>query len=210
MCSSDDEAFGILVTLYRVKHTGQTVIFVQTQADAPLLAERLNKESLRAEFVSAQLSNEERQRIVSDFRDGKIKVLIATDLLARGFNVPETFLVINWTPPMIGRNSVRGEHVNETIYYHRAGRAGRFGRTGLCFTFVRSQKDFDSLRKCCGGFRIDLKVITKDRLNELPDEQIVETDPVPQEGVPPELPQQEVVPPEVAAEPPATTEEPPQ
>jgi ATP-dependent RNA helicase DDX19/DBP5 len=172
-CASDAEAFETFVTLYKVKHTGQTVVFVQTKAEAPELTERLNKEGLTAVWFGGQLSHEDRERIITDFREGKIKVLITTDVLSRGFDVPATFLVVNWTPPMVGRESKRGEHVDPARYYHRAGRAGRFGRTGLCFTFVRSDRELQSLRWCCGQYKLELKMITKERLGELPDEQVV-------------------------------------
>jgi ATP-dependent RNA helicase DDX19/DBP5 len=173
LCKDDDDAFDTLKTLYTVKRTGQTVVFVQNQVDAPWLAERLNKAELRCEWFGGQRNHAERLELIRDFRDGVIKVLITTDVLSRGFDVPATFLVVNWTPPMRGRNTKAGEQVHAATYYHRAGRAGRFGRTGICFTFVRSAEELRGLRGACGQYGIELKSITKEKLGDLPEEQIV-------------------------------------
>jgi ATP-dependent RNA helicase DDX19/DBP5 len=175
-CEDDADAIETLTKLYRVKMTGQAVIFVQMKDDAPELAGRLNAAGYRCEWFGSLLTHEQRAKQVKDFREGKFKVLITTDILSRGFDVPATFLVVNWTPPMRGRGTREGEHVHPAIYYHRAGRAGRFGRTGICFTFVRSDAELEGLRWACGRYGIDLKNISKDQLGDLPDEQVVADD----------------------------------
>merc|ERR1719158_2250103 len=80
------------------------------------------------------MTQNERQLIMKEFRSGSSRVLIATDLLARGIDVQQVSLVINYDLP-----------TNRENYIHRIGRSGRFGRKGVAINFVTSE-DVRSLR----------------------------------------------------------------
>ena len=110
--------------------------------------------------------------IVKDFKDGKIKALVATDLVAKGFDVPRTFLVVNWNVPRYWSEKEQKWGGGEpSLYYHRAGRAGRFGKTGLCFTFVRGDYEEHCLKGIAGQYGIELHVLKESEIAKLPEEQ---------------------------------------
>ena len=80
----------------------------------------------------------ERNNIVNDFRDGKTRLLITTDLLARGIDIPQVNLVVNYDLPP-----------NKETYIHRIGRCGRFGKKGVAIVLVKmqDQNDIKNLNK---------------------------------------------------------------
>eukprot|EP00954_Amorphochlora_amoebiformis_P025668 1374487-Amorphochlora_amoeboformis.AAC.1 len=70
-------------------------------------------------------------QVVSEFKKGKTKMLIATDVIAKGFNVPEVSVVVNFDIPL-----TKDRRPNRENYLHRVGRAGRFGRNGLAINLI--------------------------------------------------------------------------
>jgi len=77
---------------------------------------------------------EERDRVMADFKSGKTTVLISTNVLARGIDVLQVTLVVNYDIPLTGDNKP-----DPTTYIHRIGRSGRFGRKGVAINFVHNQ-----------------------------------------------------------------------
>lgn len=84
----------------------------------------------------------DRDAALQQFRDGKAKVLITTNVLARGIDVQSVSMVINYDIPMKGRNDMEPD---PETYLHRIGRTGRFGRVGVSISFVFDQKSFRAL-----------------------------------------------------------------
>lgn len=95
----------------------------------------------------------ERDRIVGEFRNGISKVLITTNVLARGLDVSTVSMVINYDIPMRGRGDTEPDF--ET-YLHRIGRTGRFGRVGVSISFVFDKKSFQALQAIVEHYKIDL------------------------------------------------------
>jgi ATP-dependent RNA helicase DDX19/DBP5 len=95
----------------------------------------------------------ERDSLLNDFRSGKSKVLITTNVLARGIDVSSVSMVINYDIPMKGRAD--SEPDPET-YLHRIGRTGRFGRIGVSISFVHDQKSYRALQQISQLYGIDL------------------------------------------------------
>ena len=85
----------------------------------------LKKASFRVDSIHADKTQAQRTRILEDFKRGKIDILIATDVLARGIDVSEIGYVVNFDVPL-----------NPEDYVHRIGRTGRAGENGMAFTFV--------------------------------------------------------------------------
>ncbi|KAJ3315534.1 RNA helicase required for poly(A+) mRNA export, partial [Gonapodya sp. JEL0774] len=86
--------------------------------------------------LHGQLTPEDRDKVIDDFRAGKAKVLISTNVLSRGIDVLQVTVVINYDLPVLdGRGAADPE-----TYLHRIGRTGRFGRTGVSINFVHDQK----------------------------------------------------------------------
>jgi ATP-dependent RNA helicase DeaD len=101
------------------------LIFVERRMEALDLAERLAKDGFTALPLSGELVQSQRDRTLSAFRSGEAKVLVATDVAARGLDVPDVAMVVHSTPP-----------INAQIYTHRSGRTGRAGNEGVSALLV--------------------------------------------------------------------------
>ena len=112
----------------------QSLVFTRTKHGANRVQQRLEKERVRCAAIHGNKSQGARTRALSDFKDGKIQVLVATDIAARGLDISELPHVINFELP----------HVPED-YVHRIGRTGRAGRTGEAVSLV-SRDERDRLR----------------------------------------------------------------
>ena len=124
-----DEVIGRIL---QAEGRGKTVIFTRTKRAAARLMDELNDRGFVAGAVHGDLSQDARERAMARFKAGKIDVLIATDVAARGIDVDDVTHVINHTIPE-----------DDKAYLHRVGRTGRAGKTGIAVTFV----DWDDLHK---------------------------------------------------------------
>ncbi|GJX00910.1 DEAD-box ATP-dependent RNA helicase 38 [Tanacetum coccineum] len=104
---------------------GQTIMFVRTRKSAGMLHEALVQYGYEVTTIQGALSQEDRDKIVKEFKNGLTHVLISTDVLARGFDQSQVNLVVNYDLPVAYDNPTQPD--NE-VYLHRIGRAGRFGR----------------------------------------------------------------------------------
>ena len=101
------------------------IVFVRTKSSTEEVAEHLQQQGLRATAIHGDITQNLRERIISQFKQGAIDILVATDVAARGLDVDRVTHVINYDMP----------HDNET-YVHRIGRTGRAGRSGVAILFV--------------------------------------------------------------------------
>jgi len=102
------------------------MIFVNTKDFAKIVCAQLNKLGCKCELIFGETPSNERDRRIQLFRDGTIQVLITTSMLARGLDVPDVKLVINFDVPW--KKTDNGEKVGDgETYIHRIGRTGRFG-----------------------------------------------------------------------------------
>merc|ERR1711894_639458 len=103
----------------------QAIIYCNTRRRADFLADQMTKRDFTVSTMHADLGQQDRDLIMREFRSGSSRVLISTDLLARGIDVQQVSLVINYDLPS-----------NMENYLHRIGRSGRFGRKGVAINFV--------------------------------------------------------------------------
>lgn len=101
-----------------------------------------------------------RDSVLDEFRTGVSKVLITTNVLARGIDVSSVSMVINYDIPMKG--PPRNESPDAETYLHRIGRTGRFGRVGCSITFVHDKRSFNALQYIANLFQIDLVQLSPD------------------------------------------------
>ena len=101
------------------------LVFTRTKRRADECANRLKKAGYKAESIHADKSQSQRTRALEEFKDSKIDVLVATDVLSRGIDVEDVDYVINFDVPL-----------DPEDYVHRIGRTGRAGEHGMAFTFV--------------------------------------------------------------------------
>lgn len=95
----------------------------------------LKRAGYKANIIFGKMDKEERDEYVEKFRNKEINIVITTDLLSRGFDLPTIKLVINFDVPR------RGQQVEYETYIHRIGRAGRFGDLGLAITLYDRDED---------------------------------------------------------------------
>jgi ATP-dependent RNA helicase RhlE len=114
----------LLVNLLNEEKDKSVLVFSRTKHGADKIAKNLNKQQIGCEAIHGNKSQNARQKALNDFKTGKTRIIIATDIAARGIDINNLGLVINYDMP----------DVAET-YVHRIGRTGRAGNTGLAFTF---------------------------------------------------------------------------
>merc|ERR1719330_2066143 len=124
-----------LCDLYETLTITQAIIYCNTRRKVDFLAEQLTMRDFTVSTMHADLNQDDRDLVMKEFRSGSSRVLISTDLLARGIDVQQVSLVINYDLPRDVEN-----------YLHRIGRSGRFGRKGVAINFV-TNSDVRSMRE---------------------------------------------------------------
>jgi translation initiation factor 4A len=117
--------YDVLADLYKQLTINQAVIYVNKRQRAEWLAEKMSAEGFPLSFIHGEMEPEERGKRMREFRNGSVRVMISTDLLARGIDIQQISIVINFELPTQREN-----------YIHRIGRSGRFGRKGVAINIV--------------------------------------------------------------------------
>ena len=129
------EKLDVLCRLIDIADPHLSIIFCNTKRRAEELAGKVKARGYRAEELHGDMKQSQRDRVMNGFRKGSIEILIATDVAARGIDVEDVDMVINFDVPQ-----------DVEYYIHRIGRTGRAGKSGKAVTFV-SPKDFTKLRE---------------------------------------------------------------
>ncbi|MDR7133975.1 ATP-dependent RNA helicase RhlE [Lysobacter niastensis] len=119
----------LLVDILSKRHTDRVIVFGRTKHGCNRLAEQLEESGLAAVAIHGNKSQAQRQKALRDFKAGKARVLVATDVAARGLDIPDLPLVINYDLPMVAED-----------YIHRIGRTGRNGASGEAVSFVAPEE----------------------------------------------------------------------
>jgi ATP-dependent RNA helicase RhlE len=119
----------LLVDLLKTQQMDRSLVFTTTKRGANKLVEQLAKKGIEASAIHGNKSQNARQRALEDFKNSKIRVLIATDIAARGIDIQELPFVVNYELP----------NIPET-YVHRIGRTGRAGLDGVAISFCESEE----------------------------------------------------------------------
>ena len=127
--------FDTLCDLYDTLTITQAVIFCNTKRKVDWLTEKMRAANFTVSAMHGEMPQKERDAIMHEFRQGASRVLITTDVWARGLDVQQVSLVINYDLPY-----------NREAYLHRIGRSGRFGRKGVAINFVKDD-DVKTLRE---------------------------------------------------------------
>lgn len=125
--TSEAEKYGKLVNELDTRE-GSILVFVKTKRGADQLAFKLNKEDFNSKAIHGDLKQNQRERVISDFRKEKCRILIATDVVARGLDIPHIKHVINYDLPQCPED-----------YIHRIGRTARAGAEGSALSLVSPQ-----------------------------------------------------------------------
>jgi len=117
--------FDVLCDLYSQLTISQALVYVNERKKADLLAEKMAQQGFPLSVIHGEMDVNERKKRMAEFRSGEVRVMISTDMLARGIDVQQVSLVINYELPIEKEN-----------YIHRIGRAGRFGRKGVTINLI--------------------------------------------------------------------------
>lgn len=128
-CSSETAKFENLIEIFGNIDINQCIIYVNTKEKVTKLEEELKKKDFVVSCIHGALEQEKRNEVMREFRDGVSRILVSTDLLARGIDVHQVGLVINYELPSRKEN-----------YIHRIGRSGRFGRRGIAINLVSNSE----------------------------------------------------------------------
>ncbi|NXF40509.1 DDX25 helicase, partial [Nyctibius bracteatus] len=161
VCKSREEKYRALCNIYGSITIGQAMIFCQTRRSADWLAVTMSKDGHQVGILTAELLVAQRANVIQRFREGKEKVLIATNVCARGIDVQQVTIVVNFSLPTTQQSQPDYE-----TYLHRIGRAGRFGKRGIAFSMVE-EEDVRLIRMIENHFQTKIKQLEPDDMDEM-------------------------------------------
>ena len=129
-----------LSDIYSLLTIGQSIVFVGTKREADEVHRTLEESGYSCSVLHSRIENEERDRTMEAFRKGESSVLITTNVLARGVDVDNVCLVVNYDVPLD-----KDRNPDFETYLHRIGRTGRFGRKGTAINLVSDQRSIEVL-----------------------------------------------------------------
>jgi ATP-dependent RNA helicase DeaD len=144
---SSHSKFEALCNILDENHIGRAIIFCKTRRGTSAVADKLRRKGYNAEPLHAGFTQSQRDYAINAFRDGKLKLLVATDVAARGLDIEGITHIINYDVPL-----------DALVYFHRIGRTARMGREGTAITLV----SYGEL----SGFD-NIKALTKTKIEEL-------------------------------------------
>jgi superfamily II DNA/RNA helicase len=121
----DEWKYTTICDIYSQLNISQSIIYCNSKRRAELLTEQLREDSFTVSCMHGGMEPGEREAILKEFRTGSSRILITTDLLARGIDIQQISIVINYDIPK-----------SKEEYLHRIGRSGRYGRKGIGINFV--------------------------------------------------------------------------
>jgi superfamily II DNA/RNA helicase len=145
---TEELKFDTLLDLYNLVSTSQAIIFCNTIRKVEWLDQNLKQNNFAITVIHSNMTQPERDNVVKDFRDGKTRLLLTTDLLSRGIDIPQVNMVINYDLPP-----------NKETYVHRIGRCGRFDKKGVAITMVKmtDPTDIKTFSKLKHFYKMDIK-----------------------------------------------------
>jgi ATP-dependent RNA helicase DeaD len=143
--------YGALLDILREKNVNRAIIFCKTRRGTSALSERLQRKGFNVQALHAGFTQPQRDRAINSFRDGKLKILVATDVAARGLDIQGITHIINYDVPL-----------EALVYFHRIGRTARMEQEGTAITLV----GYGEL-----SYFNDIKALTKTNIEEIPFEQ---------------------------------------
>lgn len=163
-CKTDANKFNVLSEIYGYLSVGQSIIFVHTRRTATELTKKMSEAGHTVSLLHGgeDMSSKERDRVIDDFRDARTKVLITTNVLARGIDILQVMLVINYDLPLDGHNKPDPE-----TYLHRIGRSGRFGRKGIAINFIADDKSKQDLQYFQHFFKREIEQFPAEKIETL-------------------------------------------
>jgi superfamily II DNA/RNA helicase len=145
---NEEYKFDTLLDLYNLVSTSQAIIFCNTIKKVEWLEKSLKENNFPITTIHSEMTQEQRNSVINEFREGKTRLLLTTDLLSRGIDIPQVNLVINFDLP-----------INKETYIHRIGRCGRFDKKGVSITLVNMNDPYDNktFNRMKSYYKMDIK-----------------------------------------------------
>ena len=147
-CANDKSKLDTLVELFGNMDINQCIIYANSQEKATMLEKALTEKNFVVSCIHGALEQTKRNEVMQIFRDGTARILVATDLIARGIDVQQVGLVINYELPSAMAN-----------YIHRIGRSGRFGRRGIAINLITAAD---------ATYMLEIQKFYQTQINDLP------------------------------------------
>lgn len=161
-CSDVNDKYRAICNIYGSISVGQSMIFCHKRTTASWLAEKMTSDHHAVGLLTGELAIEQRAAIIKRYRDGKEKVLITTNVSARGIDVEMVTVVVNFDMPI----TMDGRPDCET-YLHRIGRTGRFGKNGIAINMVDNSRSMAVMRSIEKHFGRKIERLDTDDLDEI-------------------------------------------
>lgn len=142
--------FEVLSNIYKNLEIQQALIYCNSKRRVEMLTSDMRKNDFTVSAIHGEMKQDERSKIMKEFRTGSSRVLITTDLLARGIDVQQVSLVMNYELPK-----------NKESYLHRIGRSGRFGRKGTAINFI-TPSDAAFLKELQDYYQTEISALPQD------------------------------------------------
>ena len=147
---TDYQKFDVLVDIYQNLTVSQTIIYSNSKKRLLWLNDKLTEINFQCGMIHSDLNQEERNAIIKEFRGGKIRILIATDIVARGIDIQQVSIIINYDFPK-----------NYNTYIHRIGRSGRYGRMGTALNIV-DNNELKNMKECEAKYNTKIEYLPSD------------------------------------------------
>lgn len=149
----ENNKFDTLVDLFNCFSANQSIIFCNTIRKVNYIKDKLIELNFSITYIHGQMTQEERNEAVDLFRNSKTRILLTTDLLARGIDIPQVNLVVNYDLP-----------IHKETYIHRIGRCGRFGKKGVSISMVKMNDSYEVrvLNRMKNYYNIDINELPED------------------------------------------------
>jgi ATP-dependent RNA helicase RhlB len=156
-CPSNEQKIPLLIGILNQHKPQRSIIFVNTKRCAERLDDTLNANGYKTAALSGDVPQDKRQRLLADFQENKITLLIATDVAARGLHIADVSHVFNYDLPQDAED-----------YVHRIGRTARFGTSGVAISFICEQYAYSmpDIEEYIDQ-KISVQAITEDLLAEI-------------------------------------------
>ncbi|MDO5810248.1 MAG: DEAD/DEAH box helicase [Methanobrevibacter sp.] len=163
-CSIKEKFDGLarLIEAYGVNHA---LIFCNTKKSVDYVAKHLKKQEFPVDSLHGDMTQKTRDKVMNKFRNGNIRILVATDVAARGLDIDDVDVIVNYDVPQ-----------NHDDYIHRIGRTARAGKNGMAFMLVSKDEHsrFNNIKKNNKVKIIEKELPTHDEINEIKNRQILD------------------------------------
>lgn len=161
MTMSEAEKLDFVTNLYNKLDKSMAMIFVNTKKTAENLNERLRQNTIKSRMLIGKMDQKERDTTLDAFRNNEFPALICTNVLARGIDVPEVDIVINYDVP-VTQDQTQWKEPDYANFMHRVGRTGRFGTDGIALTFItkNDENEPEYVKKIEEYYEIQLTQLT--------------------------------------------------